>query len=159
MQERVQHPVYGEIIYNENIWTGKKELIVNGQFVPAVSKKFFVINGQSAVIEGSYLGGAKLRINNETIEIAPKPKWYEIFLSVLPFVFLMVWGNNVALCTIFPVVGGAIGGALGGLGVVFSLLYMKKANSLINKVLIGVGAFLTTVLAAFVVALLIMGTL
>lgn len=159
MQERVQHPVYGEVIYNENIWTGKKALIVNGQFVPAVSKKSFLINGQSAVIEGSYLGGAKLLINNETIEIVPKPKWYEIFLSVLPFVFLMVWGNNVALCAIFPVVGGAIGGALGGLGVVFSLLYMKKANALIYKILIGLGTFVATVLAAFVMALLVMGTL
>ena len=111
------------------------------------------------MIEGSYLGGAKLLINNETIEIVPKPKWYEIFLSVLPFVFLMVWGNNVALCAIFPVVGGAIGGALGGLGVVFSLLYMKKAKALIYKILIGLGTFVATVLAAFVMALLVMGTL
>ncbi|MBO5323176.1 MAG: hypothetical protein J6A88_03640 [Oscillospiraceae bacterium] len=159
MQARVQHPVYGEIIYNENVWTGKKELSINGNFLPPVSKKTFVFNGQNADIEGSYLGGAKLLINNEIIEIAPKPKWYEIFLSVLPFVFLLVWGNNASLCAIFPVVGGAIGGALGGLGVVFSLLYMKKANSLINKVLVGIGAFVATVLAAFVVALLIMGTL
>ena len=159
MQERVQHPVYGEIIYNENVWTGKKELLVNGQSIPPVQKKYFIINGQSATLKGSFLSGARLQFNNETIEISPKPKWYELLLSVLPFVFLMVWGNNASLCAIFPVVGGAIGGALGGLGIVFSLLYMKKANSLIQKLLVGVGAFAATVMAAFVVALLIMGTL
>lgn len=159
MQVRIHHPSYGEIIYNESVWTGKIELSVGGQFVPSVSKKTFVVNGQRAVVEGSYLTGAKLLINNDVIQISPKPKWYEFVLAALPFVFLIVWGNNPALCAIFPVVGGAIGGALGGVAAVVSLLFTKKTNSAIKKLLIALGVFAVTILAAFVVALLILQAL
>ena len=38
MKEIVNHPIYGEIIYNENIWTGKRTLTVNGVNAQAVSK-------------------------------------------------------------------------------------------------------------------------
>ena len=156
MQERIQHPIYGEIIYNESVWTGKKELSVGGQFAPSISKKTFVVNGQPAMIEGSFLTGAKLRINNDVIQICAKPKWYEVALAVLPFVFLMVWGNSPALCMVFPVVGGAIGGALGGVAAVVSLLFTKKTNSAIKKLLIALGVFAVTILAAFVLALLLL---
>ena len=39
MKEIVQHPIYGEIIYNENFWTGKKKIAVNGVDAQPISKK------------------------------------------------------------------------------------------------------------------------
>ena len=155
MQEHIQHPIYGDIVYKESIWTGKKELWVNEQLAAPISKKAFVISGQSGVVEGSYLTGAKLLINNDAIVISPKPKWYEVALAGLPFIFLMLWGNNPSLCAIFPVVGGAIGGALGGMAAVFSLLFSKKTNSVIKKLLTGLGVFAATILVAFVLAFML----
>ncbi len=153
MKEYIQHPVYGEIVYDENIWTGKKTLTVNGENAKTISKNIFEADGKTLTISGSLLTGIKLFTDDETIEISPKPKWYEITLAVLPLVFLLTWGNSPALCAIFPVVGGAIGGALGGLGAVISLLYMKKADSPLKKVLIGTVALVATILIAFLLAL------
>ena len=154
MKEYIQHPIYGEIVYNESFWTGKKALTINGVDAQPVSKKEFTAEGRRLVITGSSLMGLKLQIDNDIVEISSKPKWYEIALAFLPLIFLLTWGNSAALCSVFPVVGGAIGGALGGIGSITSLLLMKKAKSLLTKTLIGIGAFAVTVLIAFVLALL-----
>ena len=153
MKEYIQHPIYGEIVYNESFWTGKKALTINGVDAQPVSKKEFTAEGKKLVIIGSSLMGLKLQIDNDIVEISSKPKWYEIALAFLPLIFLLTWGNSAALCSVFPVVGGAIGGALGGIGSITSLLLMKKAKSLLTKMLIGIGAFVVTVLIAFVLAL------
>ena len=39
-------------------------------------------------------------------------KWYEMALSILIFVFYLIWGTVPALCLIFPVIGGGLGGLL-----------------------------------------------
>ena len=153
MKEYIQHPIYGEIVYNESFWTGKKALTINGVDAQPVSKKEFTAEGKKLVIIGSSLMGLKLQIDNDIVEISSKPKWYEIALAFLPLIFLLTWGNSAALCSVFPVVGGAIGGALGGIGSITSLLLMKNAKSLLTKMLIGIGAFVVTVLIAFVLAL------
>ena len=155
MKEFVQHPIYGEIVYNESFWTGKKSLMINGVAAQPVSKKEFTAEGKKVVIIGSSLMGLKLQIDNDIVEVSSKPKWYEIVLSVLPLIFLLTWGNSADLCSIFPVVGGAIGGALGAIGSTISLLLMKKSKSLLPKLLIGIGAFVVTILIAFVLALAI----
>ena len=152
MKESVKHPIYGEIVYNENFWTGKKAITVNGVDAQSVSKNEFTFEDKKAVIKGNCFMGVKVYIDDDTVEVSPKPKWYEIVLAVLPFIFLLTWGNSEALCSIFPVVGGAIGGALGGIGSMASLLFMKKSKSLLTKVLIGIGAFAATVFVAFVIA-------
>ena len=106
MKEIVQHPIYGQIVYNESFWTGKKTLTINGVCAQPVSKKEFTVEGKKVVIIGSSLMGLKLQIDNDIIEVFPKPKWYEIVFAVLPLIFLLTWGNSIALCSIFPVVGG-----------------------------------------------------
>ena len=159
MKETLQHPVYGEIVYNESAWSGKKTLTVNGVPAQKVSKKVFLIDGKQAVIKGNELTGVSLLMEGETIEVSPKAKWYEFVLAILPFVFLLVWGNNVALCSIFPVVGGAIGGALGGLGLVLSLLFMKKSKSLVSKLAIGIATFIITIVVAYILAIALILTM
>ena len=154
MKEMTRHPVYGEIIYNESYWTGKKTLTVNGVQAKAVSKKEFLIGEKRAVLKGSHLTGATLQIDSEILQISPKPKWYEIVLAVIPFLFITTWGNNSTLCSIFPIIGGAIGGALGGAGAIISLLLMKKAKNVAAKVLIGIAATAVAVFIAFVFAVI-----
>ena len=125
MKEIVQHSIYGEIVYNESFWTGKKALTINGVDAKPISKKEYMVNEKRAILKGSFLTGSTLLIEGETIQLSPKAKWYEIILAIIPFLFLLTWGNSASLCSIFPVVGGAIGGALGGVGAVISLFLMK----------------------------------
>ena len=152
MRESIQHPVYGEIIYNESFWVGKKTLTINGVDAQPISKKEFMIDGKKIVIKGSYLTGISLYIDNDTVEVSPKPKWYEVVLALLPIIFLLTWGNSTALCAIFPVIGGAIGGALGALGSITALSLIKKTKTPLIKALIGIGTFVATVLVAFALA-------
>ena len=152
MQETIMHSVFGEIVYNENAVTGKKTITVNGEAAIALSRKEFLVDGKKATLKGSFITGVELYIDDEKIVLLPKPRWYESLLSVLPFVFILIWGNNVYLCSIFPVLGGALGGALGALGSMLSLVLMKKADLALNKVLIGLAAFVLTVLASVVLA-------
>jgi hypothetical protein len=155
MRKVVKHPVYGKIIYTEGAWTGKKELELPEHEVQRVSKRSFLIDGKSALLVGNFLTGLKLHIEGEAIEISTKPKWYEFVIAFLPFAFLITWGNSATLCSIFPVVGGAIGGALGGIGLIVSLLIMKKSVEPFYKVITGLGIFAATILAAFLLALLL----
>ena len=154
MKEIVQHPVHGEIVYNESFWTGKKALTINGVIATPIAKNQFALGEEKIVLSGSFLTGIKIYIDNSMVEISPKPKWYEIVLAVIPVAFLLTWGNSAELCSIFPVVGGALGGGLGALGSMTSLFFMKKSKSPLFKILIGLGALVATVLIAFVLALL-----
>lgn len=153
MKVSISHPVYGEIIYNESIWTGKKSITVNGVAAQRKSKKIFLIADKDAVISGDYFRGVSLLVAGEVIELSPKAKWYEIMLSILPLIFLLTWGNSPSLCAIFPVIGGAIGGALGGVAIIVSLLQMKKAQTPVAKIFIGIGIFIVTILIAYALAI------
>ena len=153
MKRIVQDSAYGEIICTESFWTGKKTLTINGVDAQPISKTEFAQEGKKVVITGSLLFGLKLQIDNDTVVVSSKPKWYEIALAVLPLIFLLTWGNSATLCSVFPVVGGAIGGALGGVGSMTSLLLMRNAKSVPAKLLIGIGVLLATLLIAFLLAL------
>lgn len=153
MTEIVKHPTLGEIVYTESFWTGKKGLTVNGAEAKPISKKEFRIGEQKIEIIGSYFTGISLNIDGETVQLSPKPKWYEVVLAVIPVAFLLTWGNVPALCAIFPVIGGAIGGALGAIGGFAGLGLMKKTNSAAKKVLFGLGACIATILVAYLIAL------
>lgn len=159
MKASVNHPVYGEIQYEENVWSGKKTITVNGIAAPSVAKNTFSIGETNAQLSGSAFGGASLLINGESIVLIPKTKWYEWLLAVLPLAFIMMWGNNPALCAVFPVIGGAIGGGIGGLFMALSMFSIKKTDSLIKKALIGLGMLLLTALTGFVVAILFISVL
>ena len=152
MKEIILHPVYGEIVYNEGFWSGKKSLTVNGVPAQTISKKLYMIGDKQATLQGDFFMGASLCIEDETIQVSPKPKWYEFVLSVLSLLFLVIWGNNPALCAIFPVVGGGVGGVLGGLSFVLSLLFLKKPKTFLHKLLVGIGIIAITIFIAFIMA-------
>ena len=159
MTATTQHPVYGEIVYTESFWTGKKTLTVNQITAVQASKNKFTLDEKSISLKGSFYTGVTLHIENEKIQISPKAKWYEILLAVIPLVFLLTWGNNPTLCAIFPVIGGAIGGFLGGVAFFAALSLMRKANSIVYKILIGFGVCIASILVSFALALIVLSAL
>lgn len=133
---------YGQIVYEESAWTGKKSISVNGTALQKVSKNVFTYSDQSGqstfTIQGNYLKGSNLLVDGSTIRLTPPVKWYEIAMSVVIFVLILVWGNSVTLCSIVPVVGGAIGGAISGVFMVLNLFVIKRVNNIGLKVLISI---------------------
>ena len=70
----------------------------------------------------------------------------------MPLVLILIWGNIPALCEIVPVIGGAIGGAISGVTSFFSVIFMKKTENVLFKLLIGVGMIVGTFLLCMVLA-------
>ncbi len=139
MKEVIQHEKLGEIVYEENFWTGKKSLQVNGVRLQKTNKKTFVTeSGEYYVINGNYIQGAVLAAGEETVRLTQPVKWYEIVLSVLPFLLIMVWGNVVALCEIVPVVGGLIGGGISAVLSCLNLFIIKGVKPIWLKVVISI---------------------
>lgn len=149
---------YGKIIYSESFWTGKKSIFVDDvQLKKTDNKKQYVLfkDGESiwVTLKGNYLSGSTLQIENEVYELSPKLKWYEWVLALIPFILTITWGNSVKLVQIFPIIGGAIGGAISGIGLFLSLLAMKQVQKPGYKVLIGVGACIVTIFTLFLGAM------
>ena len=154
----VNHATYGQIEYTENFWTGKKDIVINGVKLVHVKKNKFVYqNGETKIdvtVQGNFMSGAKLVIGAETVEVGPKPTWYETACSIAIFFVILVWGNSVYLCSIFPVIGGAIGGAVSGLMAILNLQAMKSAKSIVAKLCIWIGMMIATIVICFLLAVL-----
>lgn len=130
MKHSINHPVYGVISYEENIWTGKKSIRIGDTALKKGSNKQTFLwenNGemQTVTIHGSFLSGVSLNIGEDPIELLSKTTWYEYLLAAIPLLLDIVWGNSVALCSIVPLIGGAIGGAIGGVAMVTAIAQMR----------------------------------
>lgn len=158
--KEIKESKFGKIIYEEGFWSGKKTITIGDTILTNVSKTEFEYeeNGEKVKVEliGNFFTGISLKIKEEIVEITPKTKWYETTFAILPFIFDMIWGNVPALCSIFPIVGGAIGGAMTALGGILILNYIKKTSLVKYKILIGIGGFVATILACFLIALIIL---
>ena len=156
MKASVHHVGYGQIEYDENFWTGKRELTIGGQKLLKKKKNVYMLNDENGELEcrikGSFLTGATLYIEQDVIQLSAPCKWYEICCSALICVFVLTWGNSPSLCKIFPIVGGAIGGGISGLGACVSLFLMRRTKNAGLKLLVWLGMFVATILLCFLVA-------
>lgn len=155
--------IYGQIEYEESIWTGKKKITVNGVKLFAIGKNIYKLEHEGETLDvrltGNFFKGANLVIEGEKYEISPKSLWYEYVLAIIPFAFIIVWGNSPQLCAILPVVGGAIGGAISGALGFFSMSTMKSTNNPLKKVLIGLGFFVASIAVCTLIGFSITGAL
>lgn len=150
----------GTVYYMESFWTGKKQLYINGDFAEKISKNSYMYAGKTLVLKGNYTFG--LRIICDGVEYSPSNKagsklsWYEYVLAVLPLVFILVWGNSVALNGIFPLIGGAVGGAYGGLIMGLQCVILRKIGNNALKVAASIAISVASIaLLSFLSALLI----
>ncbi len=163
MKATIQHSIYGEITYDESFWSGKKTLFVNGTPLDKMDKKTFALNREGRKIlfsiQGNFLSGTKLLVDGESLQITPPAKWYEIACSVFIFVLILIWGNSVALCSILPVVGGAIGGGISGMMAILNLFAMKSTQKLWLKLVIWLVILLATFFICFEIAMALLSAL
>lgn len=155
MKVIVTNEKYGEFVYEESVWTGKKELFLNGEKLEKNSKNvFFMSNGDAVYLKGNSLSGVNVTINDETFPLMSALKWYDILLSLLPFILVLIWGNSRGLVNIVPIVGGAIGGLFGGLGTGINLLLSKSIKNIWLKIVITILVTGLTFLICYLIALI-----
>ena len=163
MTKTIQHEKYGTIVYEENIWTGKQVVKVNGVELKKEKRKLFVGAFENGVInitlKGNSLTGLKLSINNgNEILVIESMKWYDIALSVIIASVIIALGNVHAVVKVVPIVGGAIGGGIAGLVAGINLAIIKFQKKIWVKILITLLAFgvafgLCTMVGAIIVSL------
>lgn len=163
MKTFINHETYGQIVCEENFWTGKKNLIINGKYLTKIDKKTFCYNDGKEdkyfTLNGSFIRGLYISVGIDKIQITPPIKWYELILPIFLFAVLLVWGSSVRLCSILPIVGGAVGGLINALGMILSMLAMKSMNSVWLKLLVWLGISALTVLINFTVAIFIIAAM
>ena len=134
----------GTILYEENFWTGKRKISLNGKELVRVNKKTFVIEngGDKAeiTVDGNMFKGVKLcsSLLSEPI-IVTEP------MTVLDYVFF-------ALPIVPSVLFGLVGGLIGGLTAGVSLAVVPKAKPLWLKILLGVEFTIVGGLVSFLTA-------
>lgn len=160
MKQMIKHSALGEIVYEENIWSGKKTICIDGVRLQKVKKDTYSWDRdeqqRQVILRGSVITGVTMTVDGEEIILVPKPAVLDWLLSFLPFAIIMVWGNNTYLCNLIPVAGGAIGGALGGVALVITMLKIREKRGVMKVLVALLATLLTFVVGAvlgFVLAL------
>jgi hypothetical protein len=150
---------YGEIVYEENIWTGKRKVNVGGKEFKKINKKTFVgeINGEriGVAISGNYISGVFIDINGEKFRVIESAKWYDYLIAFIWLIPYFVWANSPVLCAILPIVGGGLGGAVAGVFLATGLLLIKSNKNIAAKIGISFAFFAATILVNFLLAVVI----
>ncbi len=156
MKKEIQIEGLGFLEYEESLWTGKSILRVDGKTATKGKKRTFTIDGKTVVVSGTFFSGITARYNDRTYVISERMKWYEYVLAVLPFIFCMVWGTSEELCSIFPIVGGAIGGGICGAMIVVQMAILSYVKKAWEKLLAGVALGVATVFILHMVGILLL---
>lgn len=158
MRSVIQTQKYGEIVYEESYWTGKRKITVGGTELTKINKKTFVgeINGEriGVAISGNYISGVFIDINGEKFRVTESAKWYDYVLTFAWAAIYIVWSVSDTLNMIFPVVGGALGGAVAGLGAAAALFIIKPMKNIAAKIAVSLGMFVAVMLVNFALALI-----
>ena len=156
MKLELMHEQLGKIEYEESFWTGKRSVVLDGRQLEKIkSKEFLDEDGTLYKRKGNYVTGVVLETPYESIRLSPTVKWYEIALSILPFILIMVWGNSEAACRVVPVVGGAIGGGISGALSYLNFVVIKGIKKIWLKILVSVGVLALTFLICYLIGLAI----
>ena len=159
MRSVIQTQKYGEIVFDESYWTGKRNLSVGGTEFKKINKKTFVgeINGEriGVAISGNYISGVFIDINGEKFRVTESAKWYDYLIAFIWLIPYFVWANSPGLCAILPIVGGGLGGGIAGVFAASALGVIKTNKNIAAKIGISFAFFTATILVNFLLAVLI----
>ena len=160
MKEIIQHEKYGTIEFSEGNIIANRKITVNGQELEKKSNKLFYLDNDTPVtVTGSLFSGVKLEINGDKVQISNPGKWYEIAIYIIGFVILLVWSNSYALCSILPMIGGAIGGLLYAIPAVIGFAFSVKQKNPILKITITLCSVLLGLILCVIVGVLFVASM
>lgn len=156
---------FGEIVYEESFWTGRRKISINGKQLTKVGRTTFAYVENdvtySVVVLGNFFTGVKLVVSNSTnpnekefIKVVEGFKWYEFIFAFIGFVFVIAWNLvPVEIYIYFPTIGGAIGGALSvafGLG---GMYFASKVKKWWARILIILAGSVIGILACWIIGI------
>ena len=134
-----------ELIYTENSFSGKKSLIYNGEKLNKVAKNVFeyVEDGTSYkfTLKGNTVMGVTVNMFEKDVQVVEKASpliWVFTILILIP-------------CFLF----GAVGGAVGGLGMVTYIYLARLVPKTWQKILLGLSFMIVCALLSYLVASLL----
>lgn len=136
------------IIIERSVWTGKSNLYVNNTKLTSIGKNVFLHRENDDteveyILKGNEFSGIVLYINNQPITVLRKLNALELILTLIPIVLLGI--------------GGAIGGALAGLGMVVIALSVRKFDKVITKILFSIVIYLIISITWYILASAVLG--
>ena len=164
MKYVVNHDVYGEICLEESFWTSKKSVTINGVALKQIGKmrrgqctyEYETEEGKKQVTsKGTFSSGIQLTIDGETIQMDKGAAWYEIAACALMLIVMLVWSNVPYLYTIWPILGGGLGGALHAILAMTALLAMKSTKNIALKFVIWLAMFIGSMILSGVLAIML----
>ena len=140
--------------YTENVWTGKKELTLDGVPLEKINKKTFSVkddagNARPLEVKGNFLTGVTLTDNGKNIVLA-KNKWYEWVLIFLPCL-------GIALGILCGAIGGGLSALCCLLGAVLNANILRGKSSLAVKIIACVAVFVVCNAVWFLICLAVAG--
>ncbi len=126
-------------LYEENAWTGKRSLTVNGVPLTKTGKRQFSVTKEDGTVsyitvKGSFLSGISL-LTSEGEVVLVKNKWYDWVFIFLPLVGIVV---GVAGC---GAIGGGLSAFFGLLGAFVNATLLRSKLSMPVKILLCIVVF------------------
>ena len=154
---------YGEIAYEENMWTGSKKLSINGIYLTKLNRKTFggMINGEkiTVAVKGGYISGVTVDVNGLLYRVTEGAKWYDYVFTFMWVGLYAVLSISHAFNIVFPIAGGLIGGAVAGLGAAFTLYIIKPRKNVALKLVISLGFFAAVMAINHTIAIMLLNAL
>ena len=111
-----------------------------GTAIEEASPRTMEVKGRNVIT------GLRLSDGRDTIQITAPIRWFVYVFAILPFILVMVLGNNRVVAEVFPVVGGAIGGGIGGLMTAVALYAAGRLRSPLLQIAVCIAITAVTVL-------------
>ncbi|MBQ3116086.1 MAG: hypothetical protein IJC07_03560 [Clostridia bacterium] len=140
MKAVIDHEKIGEIAYFEKFWTGKKELFINREPFFKVRKRTYEgqVDGKTVTAElvGGFFSGTTLKVQEETVQLTPTLKWYEIGFSLLLIALTALFAYIPVLNAIIPLARKILSIAVSVGLAIFDVALMKFTRSILLKIAI-----------------------
>ncbi len=123
----------GPVVVEQNLWSGKPRLFVGGVEVPSTGRRSFSVRTREGSSVDITVKSTLVRpfptiqIGDRNFETGPALPVWLVILMLLPLALL--------------VIGGALGGAIGALGVVVNTIIARSAWGVVAKSLTMFGVF------------------
>jgi hypothetical protein len=129
-----------------------------------LNKKTYVgtVGGEKLIVDirGGYLTGVIIEINGGLRYRVTEPaKWYDYVLAFIWVPVYLVLSVTPAFYMTFPIVGGALGGAVAGIGAALAMYTIKPMKNIALKIVISLAYFVGVMLINFALAMVMISAM